>query len=115
MNIKAILAGGPPVILALGGGVMYAQHELHYLLRPSVVETLAGVGAVGGAILWSMGKGKRKVKAEAVDQAPAVESVDERIARLAEAMERQAQALPPARGQVVDFTAPANARQIKRV
>jgi hypothetical protein len=60
MNVKAILAGGPVAIATVGGGVMWAQHELHYLLRPSVIETLAGVATVGGGVLWAMGKGKRK-------------------------------------------------------
>ena len=95
MNLKAILAGGPVAIATVGGGVMWAQHELHYLLRPSVIETLAGVATVGGGVLWAMGKGKRK--AETPAPAPAVEqsAVDERIMRLTEAMEAKA-SLPPA-------------------
>lgn len=52
-TVKAILAGGPPAVLTTGAGIMYAQHELHYLLRPSVVETIAGIAALGGAVLWS--------------------------------------------------------------
>jgi hypothetical protein len=76
MNVKAILAGGPVAIATVGGGVMWAQHELHYLLRPSVIETLAGVATVGGGVLWAMGKGKRKA-AQAQPETPAVAPVQE--------------------------------------
>jgi len=55
-KIKAIIAGGPPAVLAAGGTIMYAQHEVHYLLRPSVVETLAGIAALGGAVIWAKNK-----------------------------------------------------------
>lgn len=79
--IKAVIAGGPPAIIAAGGAALYLQHELHYLLRPSVIETVAGVGAVGGAVLWSMGKGKRKAakaeQAQAIEQEPVVEYVQQ--------------------------------------
>jgi len=109
-TIKAVIAGGPPAILAAGGGLLYLQHELHYLLRPSVVETVAGVAAVGGAILWTKGRGKRKAAtAERVEQS----AVDERIARLAEAME-QRQALPRST-QVIDYTNAEQRQAARRV
>lgn len=60
MNIKSILTAGPVGILTAGGGVMWAQHELHYLLRPSVIETLAGIATVGGGMVWAANKSKGK-------------------------------------------------------
>jgi len=109
-TIKAVIAGGPPAVLAAGGAVMYLQHELHYLLRPSVIETLAGIGALGGAVLWAKGKGKRKAAtAERVEQS----AVDERIARLAEAMEQRH--APPRSTQVIDYTTAAQRQAARQV
>ena len=70
MNLKAVLAAGPAGVLALGGGIMYVQHEIHYLLRPSVMETLAGIAAVGGALLWSRNHASKKAEAEQEAPAP---------------------------------------------
>jgi hypothetical protein len=93
MNIKNIIAGGPVAILAAGGGVMWATHELHYLLRPSVIETLAGIATVGGGIAWAKSKGK----------APAEEQEHPTVARatIQQDAVRRAQALPPAQSQQV--------------
>lgn len=110
-TIKAALAAGPAGILTLGGGVLFAQHELHYLLRPSVIETAAGIGAVVGGILWSTAAGKRKATREAnrvavkeaeaymadivtgwtppvIHELPAATPVDERAARMRETARR---------------------------
>lgn len=101
-TIKAAIAAGPAGILTLGGGVLYAQHELHYLLRPSVVETIAGIGAVVGGILWSTAASRRKAGREAVEQAPpqalppgvptqhflSEDVVAQRLARMAKEMQK---------------------------
>lgn len=100
-TIKAALAAGPAGILTLGGGVLYAQHELHYLLRPSVIETLAGVGAVVGGILWSTAASKRKAGREAVEEAKPPQAlpqatqhflsdgvVEQRVAEMVKAMRK---------------------------
>lgn len=67
MSIKNIIAGGPVAILATGGGVMWAQHEVHYLLSPHVLESLGGVACVGGLMAWSA-MSKRKTKTPQVQQ-----------------------------------------------
>lgn len=73
--VKAAIAAGPAGVLTLGGGVLFAQHELHYLLRPSVIETIAGIGAVVGGILWSAAARKRKAgRDETRDDAAAIEA-----------------------------------------
>jgi hypothetical protein len=83
MNIiSKVIAGGVPAIAAAGGAVMYAQHELHYLLRPSVIETLAGITAVGGGCLWASKAGKAK----AAKQVDAQARADEIIAAVREAL-----------------------------
>lgn len=96
MSIKSIVAGGPVAILAAGGGIMWAQHELHYLLRPSVVETIAGIAAVTGGVLWA----KNKSKAQLAPQ-PATEQPQQVSATLPHQVTRQA--LPPAQPQVTDL------------
>ena len=57
--IRNIIAGGPPAVVATGLGVMYASDQLHWLMRPSIRDTLFGVAAIGGATLWAKLKGKK--------------------------------------------------------
>jgi len=100
--IAKVIAGGTPAVLAAGAGVMYVQHELHYLLRPSVIETIAGIAAVGGGVMWARKAGKRKA-----EQAPAVEgtTVDERLwaASVLEAELRRSGALPQGAPHTIDY------------
>jgi len=97
--IAKVIAGGTPAVLAAGAGVMYVQHELHYLLRPSVIETIAGIAAVGGGVMWARKASKRKA-----EQAPAVEAsqVDQRITDLAAELRRRA-ALPQGMPHTIDY------------
>jgi disulfide bond formation protein DsbB len=95
MSIKSIIAGGPVAILAAGGGIMWAQHELHYLLRPSVVETIAGIAAVTGGVLWAKNKSKAQpAHSEAPPQQVTTNRQEPTAAR---------RALPPAQSQVTDL------------
>jgi hypothetical protein len=98
MMVKRILASGPFGILAAGGGVLFAQHELHYLLRPSIVETFAGIAAVGGAVMWSKNKAKRQAQSETHDDAPIQATII-----TTEAQRQTPHALPNAQVQYVQF------------
>ena len=98
-RISKILAGGPPAVLAAGGGLMYAQHELHYLLRPSIIETLAGIAALGGAVVWS--RNRHKAKAEQQDTAQTPTSKPPMVVWEPTS---PTQALPPAQKRTLDFT-----------
>jgi type II secretory pathway predicted ATPase ExeA len=99
MMVKRILASGPFGILAAGGGVLFAQHELHYLLRPSMVETFAGIAAVGGAVMWAKSKAKRQAQsAQTHDDAPIQATII-----TTEAQRQTPHALPNAQAQYVQF------------
>lgn len=71
--VRTIVAGGPPAILAAYGAFEVITHEIHYLLRPSVWETVTGAVGVGGAIVWSLRNKGKKGTAETPPQPVAEE------------------------------------------
>jgi disulfide bond formation protein DsbB len=105
MSIKSIIAGGPVAILAAGGGVLFAQHELHYLLRPSVIETLAGIAAIGGGMVWAKNhKAKGKAEDKAVGQPSVEEQAAAYLAGIRDAQQTLPKAQPAPRDMVIDHT-----------
>jgi len=92
-SIKAIIAGGPPAIIASGAGIMYANDNLHYLLRPSIRDTLLGVAGVVGASIWVKAKGKGKAPTPAPEATAPTETTHTVI---------DAPALPPAQKRPID-------------
>ena len=94
--IDTIKYGGPAAVVTVVAGGWVLRDEIHYLLRPSVMETIGAVAVAGGGALWAKGASKRRAERKAE------QSVDARIARLAEQLEqRNAQALP--HGQRVEY------------
>lgn len=107
--IGRILKAGPAAVIASGGGILFAQHELHYLLRPSMVETLAGIAGIGAAALYARSKG-RKSQEQAEQDAPMVQAhiVDESPAS------RQPRMLPRPQGRQ-SYAQFVNVEELKRV
>jgi hypothetical protein len=81
------------------------RDEIHYLLRPSVMETVAVLAGVGGGALWvrKLGKGKA-AKAEAAKDEQSM-SIEDKVSEALDTFRAQnaAQALPRST-QVIDFT-----------
>ena len=92
--IDTIKYGGPAAVVTVVAGGWVLRDEIHYLLRPSVMETIAAVAVAGGGALWAKGASKRRAERKA-------ERIGQRRREALPHELRKREALP--HGQRVDF------------
>ena len=92
--IDTIKYGGPAAVVTVVAGGWVLRDEIHYLLRPSVMETIGAVAVAGGGALWAKGASKRRAERKA-------EQIGQRRREALPHELRKREALP--HGQRVDF------------
>ena len=106
--VSKVTAYGTPGMIAAGAGLIWGQTFLQWVTQPSHLLPVAGIAAVTAL---GLAKRKGKVAPEApAEQAPTTPTAEQAQAYLDSL---RAQALPPARGATIDYTA-AVERQAQR-
>ena len=103
--IDTVKYGGPAAVVTVVAGGWVLRDEIHYLLRPSVMETIGAVAVAGGGALWAKGASKRRAERKAEQEQAIAPRYVQQLRPFP-----SSQALPHGRrveyGGHVDYTAP---------